>query len=124
LLVQSLFTKSQQFFIFYRAEVKAINAAIGCTNILSECIWTKCPDFSKMPVINFVLGGKNYPLKGSDYVLQIKSGSKTQCVSGFMGMDLPGKLAGGYILGDVFISTYYTFFLLLACFNIFFVQNI
>lgn len=69
-----------------------------------------CDSISDMPDVTFVLNGKDFTLKPSDYILKVSSFGQTECVSGFQGLDLPGKLAGGWILGDVFIGAYHTIF--------------
>merc|ERR1712013_183702 len=47
---------------------------------------------------------------GRDYVLEITQLGQTQCISGFMGLDLGGYLDGAWILGDVFIGKFYSEF--------------
>jgi len=51
----------------------------------------------------------SFVLTPKDYVLQITSDGETECLSGFMGINL-GSLGALYILGDVFIATYTTVF--------------
>lgn len=88
--------------------VNAVNKEIGCNQLSNgECIWLKCPkNLDSLPVVTFKLNGVEYPLKGSEYVLEING----ECVSGFMGMDIAAPTGPMYILGDIFISTYYTQF--------------
>ncbi|KAJ7764687.1 endopeptidase [Mycena metata] len=54
-----------------------------------------------LPELSFSFGGKAYPLKGEDYILNIRG----ICFSAFTGMDIDRPL---WILGDVFLRKYYT----------------
>eukprot|EP01132_Coremiostelium_polycephalum_P009078 gene9078-11118_t len=90
--------------------VNAINAKLGAIVVNGEAIFPSCSVISSLPVISFELNGVVFNLKPSDYVLQISEFGKTTCLSGFMGINLPPQVGELWILGDVFISTYYTIF--------------
>lgn len=59
-----------------------------------------------LPTVTFTIDGKAYTLTGKQYVLNVQG----QCLSGFMGINLPSQLANTWIMGDVFIRVYYTLF--------------
>jgi len=91
-------------------ETDAINKMIGGVELVPgtgqyQVICSEIPD---MPNIDLILGGKKFTLTGEDYVLQITQLGQTQCISGFMGMDLP--MGPWWILGDVFIGRFYSEF--------------
>jgi cathepsin D len=83
--------------------INEINALVGT-------VAKNCSNLSSLKNATFVIGGIEYVLTPQDYVLQVTSGGSTQCTNGFMGMDVPEQLKNALIMGDLFISTYYTHF--------------
>jgi len=92
------------------AQVAALNKKLGALTIINGEAIINCANIPKMPSVTIVIGAKSFVLTPKDYVLEVTSGTSTQCISGFVGIDIPSPPGPLWILGDVFISTYYTVF--------------
>lgn len=88
------------------SDINIINRRIGAINNGYGSSVVNCNRISTLPRINFVLRGKRFSLTSQDYIIQDTGddGSKV-CVSGFSSTN-----TSLWILGDVFISRYYTVF--------------
>ncbi|GLB33847.1 putative peptidase A1 family protein [Lyophyllum shimeji] len=77
-----------------------LNTQIGAKKSWNGQYQVDCAKVPSLPDLSFYFGGKAYPLKGSDYVLEVQG----TCISAFTGMDI--NLPGGgslWIVGDVFL---------------------
>ncbi|CAB3994753.1 lysosomal aspartic protease-like [Paramuricea clavata] len=90
-------------------EIKELNAKIGATPAISGAYIIDCSKIDSLPSVSINVGGKNFTLTGAQYVIKTILG-QTECLSGFMGLDVPPPWGPYWILGDVFIGPYYTEF--------------
>jgi len=81
-----------------------INSKIGATRSWNGQYTVPCDKVDSLPELSFYFGGKPYPLKGSDYVLQVQG----TCISSFTGMDINLPWGSLWIIGDVFLRRYFT----------------
>jgi saccharopepsin len=81
-----------------------LNTQIGAKKSWNGQYTVDCSKVPQLPELSFYFGGKSYPLKGSDYILEVQG----TCMSAFTGLDI--NLPGGalWIIGDVFLRRYFT----------------
>jgi saccharopepsin len=72
-----------------------LNAQIGATKSWNGQYQVDCAKVPGLPDLSFYFDGKAYPLKGTDYILEVQG----TCISSFTGLDI--NLPGGalWIIG-------------------------
>lgn len=68
-----------------------------------------CSGIDQLPNILFTFDSVEYELEPADYVLKVSAFGLTECVMAFMPAELPAGF-NYFILGDVFMRRYYTYF--------------
>ena len=77
-----------------------LNTQIGAKKSWNGQYQVDCAKVPDLPDLSFYFNGKPYPLKGTDYILEVQG----TCISAFTGMDI--NLPGGalWIIGPSFYS--------------------
>jgi saccharopepsin len=81
-----------------------LNTQIGAKRSWNGQYTVDCSKVSSLPDLTFYFDGKPYPLRSTDYILELGG----TCISSFTGLDI--NLPGGslWIIGDVFLRRYFT----------------
>jgi len=69
-----------------------------------------CDQVSSLPPLAFEINGRAFELRGEEYILTLQGFGQTTCTLGLMAMDVPPPAGPLWILGDVFLSKWYTLF--------------
>ncbi|KAH8105845.1 endopeptidase [Cristinia sonorae] len=83
-----------------------INTQIGATRGWNGQYTVDCSTVPSLPDLTFSFGGKPFPLKATDYILEVQG----TCISSFTGMDINLPWGSLWIIGDVFLRRYYTIY--------------
>ncbi|KAL8167437.1 hypothetical protein V2J09_008936 [Rumex salicifolius] len=72
--------------------------------------FVECSKISKLPVVEFKMGNKRFPLSPDQYIVKVNVGSSCVCLSGFVALDVHTPNGPLWVLGDVFLGAYHTVF--------------
>ncbi|XP_054480496.1 nothepsin [Anoplopoma fimbria] len=91
-------------------DIISLHQLIGATPTNIGEFLIDCVRLSNLPHVTFVLGGTEYTLTPEQYVRKEMFGTKEFCFSGFQAMDFVSAEGPLWILGDVFLTEFYSIF--------------
>ncbi|CAB4386262.1 unnamed protein product [Rhizophagus irregularis] len=83
-----------------------INKQIGAKKNFAGQYIIDCEKVPSLPDFSLQFNGKLFTLTGSEYILK----AQNQCISAFMGLDIPEPLGPIWIIGDAFLRKFYTIY--------------
>lgn len=83
-----------------------LNKELGAKKNYAGQYVLECDTVPNLPPICLVFNGREFCLDSTDYILQVQN----QCISGFMGLDIPEPAGPLWIVGDVFLRKFYSIY--------------
>lgn len=73
---------------------------------------SNCDGMDSLPTLTYVIHGQRFDITPDDYVVRAESpdGARHHCKPGFMALDVPAPRGPLFVLGDIFMRAYITFF--------------
>ncbi|OXB69288.1 hypothetical protein ASZ78_015688 [Callipepla squamata] len=93
-----------------RTVFKKKGKSITCQPAYCIQFLVDCRRLSSLPHISFTIGHHEYRLTAEQYVVKESIDDQTFCMSGFQSLDIPTRSGPLWILGDVFMSSFYCIF--------------
>ncbi|XP_028426413.1 nothepsin [Perca flavescens] len=91
-------------------DILKLQQLIGATPSNINEYLIDCARLSSLPHVTFVLGGIEYTLTAAQYVRKEMLGNRMFCFSGFQAVDMFSADGPLWILGDVFLTEFYSIF--------------
>lgn len=89
-----------------KADAEAIHSILGAKKTFGGAWTLPCSSLSSLPNFTLKFGGQEFILTPEQYVIQTVG----ICISGFMGIDIPPPAGPIWIIGDIFLKTYYSIY--------------
>ncbi|XP_053319647.1 cathepsin E-like [Spea bombifrons] len=92
------------------SNIKQLQEILGATSTLFGEYIIDCSLASTLPSVTFTIGHRDYTLTSDQYVIKETSNKSHLCLTGFQAIDISTKTGPLWILGDIFMSKFYSVF--------------
>ncbi|KAG8439669.1 hypothetical protein GDO86_005735 [Hymenochirus boettgeri] len=92
------------------ADIRKLQEFLGATPTLFGEYIVDCSRLASLPSVTFTIGQRDYTLSPEQYTIKEKSRKTALCLTGFQAMDIATKTGPLWILGDLFMSKFYSVF--------------